>query len=191
MKLSFNILLTALYILITANSVFASAGGGESHGIAWGELLWPAINFAIIAGVLIFFTRKPFGEYFKNRTANIEKSIKEATEAKEIAEKTLTEVRDRLNNTEQETNKIIEAARKTGEKEKESLIAEGEHIKQRIVEQAKASIEFELDKAQQEIKTEAALLALEAAEEEIKKRLGGGEQEKLIEEYIKKIEVKS
>ena len=93
--------------------------------------------------------------------------------------------------TEQETGKIIEAARKTGEKEKEALIAEGEHIKQRIVEQAKASIEFELDKAKQEIKTEAALLALEAAEKEIKKRLGSGEQGKLIDEYIKKIEVKS
>jgi F-type H+-transporting ATPase subunit b len=190
-KLSFFIaILSPVSCLLSPDFAFAS-GGGEHHGIAWGELLWPFINFAILAAILIFFTRKPFKEFFKNRTANIEKSIKEATEAKKLAEKTLAEVRERLNNTEQETSQIIEAARKTGEKEKEALIAEGEHIKQRIVEQAKASIEFELEKAKQAIKSEAALLALEAAEKEIKKRLGSSEQEKLIDEYIKKIEVKS
>ena len=127
-------------LIVVSTVSFASDTGAEHHGIAWGELLWPFINFAVLAGILVFFTRKPFREYFKNRTANIEKSIKEATEAKELAEKTLAEVRERLKNTEQETGQIIEAAKRSGEKEKETLIAEGEHMKQKIVEQAKASI---------------------------------------------------
>lgn len=191
MRISLHIILVTLCLLLTCNTALAGGGGGEQHGIAWNELLWPFINFAILAGILIFFTRKPFREFFKNRTANIEKSIKEATEAKELAEKTLAEVRERLKNTAQETGQIIEAAKRSGEKEKEALIAEGEHIKQKIVEQAKASIEFELEKAKQAIKSEAVLVAIEAAEKEIKKRLGQGEQKKLIDEYIGKIEVKS
>ncbi|MDO8282487.1 MAG: F0F1 ATP synthase subunit B [Thermodesulfovibrionia bacterium] len=177
--------------LASASSEAAENAGAEHHGIAWAELIWPIINFTFLVGILAFFTRKPFKEFFRSRTEKIESSIKTATEAKEIAEKMLTEVRERLNNTRQETDLIIEAAKRTGEKEKASLIAEGEHIKQKIVEQARASIEFELAKARQAIKSEAALLALEAAENEIKKRLGSNEQEKLIDEYIKKIEVAS
>jgi F-type H+-transporting ATPase subunit b len=186
-----HVLFITLYSLASSDAVLASSGAAEQHGIAWEELFWPFVNFSLLVGILVFFTRKPFKEFFKSRTEKIENSIKEATEAKAIAEKTLAEVRDRLKNTEQETGQIIEAARKTGEKEKEALIAEGEHIKQKIVEQAKASIEFELEKAKQSLKSEAALLALEAAEKEISSRLGSGEQEKLIDEYIKKIEVKS
>lgn len=195
-KLAFSIAIPALVLfLISPDLLFASSeaaaehAGAEHHGIAWGELAWPFFNFSLLAGILIFFTRKPFKEFFRSRTEKIETSIKTATEAKELAEKTLAEVRERLKNTAQETDLIIEAAKRTGEKEKASLIAEGEHIKQKIVEQAKASIEFELAKARQAIKSEATLLALEAAENEIKKRLGQKEQEKLIDEYIKKIEV--
>lgn len=175
--------------IASASSGAAEQAGAEHHGIVWSELVWPFINFSLLAGVLIFFTRKPFKEFFRSRTEKIETSIKTATEAKELAEKMLAEVRERLKNTTHETDLIIEAAKRTGEKEKESLIAEGEHIKLKIVEQAKASIEFELAKARQAIKSEAALLALEAAENEIKKRLGRNEQDKLIDEYIKKIEV--
>lgn len=190
------VIISAVSCLLSANLAFASSeaaehAGAEHHGIVWSELVWPVINFTFLAGILAFFTRKPFKEFFRNRTEKIESSIKTATEAKEIAEKMLTEVRERLNDTRQETDLIIEAAKRTGEKEKASLIAEGEHIKQKIVEQARASIEFELAKAKQAIKSEAALLALEAAENEIKKRLGKSEQEKLIDEYIKKIEVAS
>lgn len=195
-KLAFSIAIPALVLfLISPDLLFASSeaaaehAGAEHHGIAWGELVWPFFNFSLLAGILIFFTRKPFKDFFRSRTEKIETSIKTATEAKELAEKTLAEVRERLRNTAQETDLIIEAAKRTGEKEKASLIAEGEHIKQKIVEQAKASIEFELAKARQAIKSEATLLALEAAENEIKKRLGQKEQEKLIDEYIKKIEV--
>ncbi|MBI4824848.1 MAG: F0F1 ATP synthase subunit B [Nitrospirae bacterium] len=187
-------IISSIFFLISpglalASSEAAEHAGAEHHGIAWAELIWPIINFTFLVGILVFFTRKPFKEFFRSRTEKIESSIKTATEAKELAEKTLTEVRARLSDTRQETDLIIEAAKRTGEKEKASLIAEGEHIKQKIVEQAKASIEFELAKARQAIKSETALLALEAAENEIKKRLGSNEQEKLIDEYIKKIEV--
>ncbi len=189
------VLFITLYTLLSSDAALASGGGaaqaGEDHGIAWGDLFWPFVNFFLLVGIIVFFTRKPFSEFFKSRTEKIENSIKEAAEAKALAEKTLAEVRERLKNSEQETGQIIDAARKTGEKEKEALIAEGEHMKQKIVEQAKASIEFELEKAKQSLKSEAALLALEAAEKEISSRLGSGEQEKLIDEYIKKIEVKS
>jgi F-type H+-transporting ATPase subunit b len=164
---------------------------GEHAAFTWKDWFWPVINFAFLVFILVFFARKPFAEYFKNRTALIEKSLKEATEAKELAQKTLNEVRERLNNTDSEIGQIIESARKAGEKEKEAIVADGERLKAKILEQAKANIDFELQKAKEKIKSEAAMMALELAEKQIKEKLGQKEQEALIDDYIKRLEGKN
>ncbi|MFV1976983.1 MAG: F0F1 ATP synthase subunit B, partial [Candidatus Scalindua sp.] len=174
---------------VFAAAVFAIGGGGGEHVTTWKDWLWPVVNFGIIVAVLVYFGRKPIKEYFRKRTELIEKSLKDATEAKELARKTLDEVQGRLKNTELEINKILEASGKTGEREKEALIAQGESLRNKILEQTRANIEFELEKAKKSIKSEAALMALELAEKQIKEKLGRKEQEGLIDEYIKKLEV--
>lgn len=183
------------FFIIAANFIFAasafafSGGGGEHHEFTWKDWVWPIINFSILFGVLFHFGRKPVREFLQKRTELIEKSIKEAEEAKALARKTLDEVQAKLKNTDSEINKILEGAKQAGEREKAALIAEGEHIKERIIEQAKANINFELEKAKKSIKTEAALMALELAEKQIKEKLGQKEQEGLFDDYIKKLEV--
>ena len=186
-----NLIIIVLNLIIVA-SVFASEGGGagEAH-FTYKDWLWPVINFLILVFVLVFFARKPFSEFFKNRTALIEKSLREASEAKEIAQKTLGEVRERLKHTDREIEQILEAAKKSGEKEKQDIIAEGARLKEKIIEQAKANIEFELQKAKDQIKSDAALMALELAEKQIKAQLGREAQEALIDDYIKRLEAKN
>ncbi len=192
LKLKVSVFIFSLFTLHSSlfTVVAFAVGGGEDgeQAFAWNNLLWPVINFAVLVFVLVKFGRKPFKEYFQKRTELIEKSLKEASEAKELAKKTLDEVRERLNNTDKEINDILEAAKKAGEKEKEALIAEGERMKEKILEQAGANIEFELEKAKKSIKSEAALMALELAEKQIKEQLVGKEQERLINEYIEKLE---
>ena len=188
--LFFCLLLTA-YCLLSFNGAFAAEEGGEHVAFTWKDWFWPVINFAVLVFILVFFARKPFAEFFKKRTELIEKSLKEATEAKELAQKTLNEVRERLKNTDSEIGQIIESARKAGEKEKEAIIADGERLKAKILEQAKANIDFELQKAKEKIKSEAAMMALELAEKQIKEKLGQKEQEALIDGYIKRLEAKN
>ena len=185
-------LLSTVYCLLSFTAVLASEGGEHAEkAFTWKDWFWPVINFAFLFFILVFFARKPFAEYFKNRTELIEKSLKEATEAKELAQKTLNEVRGRLKNTDIEIGQIIESAKKAGEKEKEAIIADGERLKANILEQAKANIDFELQKAKEKIKSEAAMMALELAEKQIKEKLGQKEQEALIDDYIKRLEAKN
>jgi F-type H+-transporting ATPase subunit b len=182
---TFIILLNLAFVAVAA----ASGGGGHSEqSFTWKDWLWPVINFAILAFILVFFGRKPAQEYFKKRTELIEQSLKEAKEAKELAQKTLDEVRARLNSTDQEIEQILDAAKKSGEREKSEIVAEGERLKEKIIEQAKASIDFELQKAKEKIKSDAALMALELAEKQIKDKLGKKEQEALVDDYIKRLE---
>ncbi len=187
-----NISIVALgvNVLIATSAYAVGGGGGETH-FTWKDWVWPIINFAILVGVMVKFGGKPVKEFFQNRTAMIEKSLKEATEAKELAQKTLNEVQARFKNTDKEIEKIVEAARKSGESEKEAIIAEGERLKEKILEQAQSNIDFELQKAKETIKADAALMALEIAESQIKEKLGQKEQEALIDDYIKRLEAKN
>ncbi|MBI5740685.1 MAG: F0F1 ATP synthase subunit B [Nitrospirae bacterium] len=191
----FQILAAAILNFAFVALVFAAEEGGghgaEHAGFTWKDWLWPVVNFLVLVAVLVFAARKPFAEFFKNRTALIEKSLKEATEAKELALKALNEVKARVGNTDPEIEEILASARKAGEKEKETIIAEGEQLKEKILEQAKANIDFELQKAKDQIKTEAAMMALELAEKQIKEKLGQKEQEALIDGYIKRLEAKN
>jgi len=180
------------FILHFAFVTTAFAAEGAEHAPSWKAWIWPVINFAILAVILAYGAKKAdVKTQLKKRTELIEKSLKEAEEAKQLAQKALDEVRGRLKNTDREMTEIIEAAKKSGEKEKTALIAEGEKLKNIILQQAKTNIEFELQKARKAIKSEAALSALELAEKQIKEQLGKKEQLTLIDEYIKKIEVKS
>ncbi len=178
-----------LILNFTFAAVAFSAEEAE-HSFAWKDLLWPVINFAVLVAVLVIAARKPIREYFKKRTETVEKSLKEAREAKELAQKALDEVKERVKNVDSEINEILNAARNSGENEKEALIAEGERLRDKIIQQTKSNIEFELQKAKEAIKSEAAIMALELAEKQIKEKLGKKEQETLVDEYIKKLEVK-
>ena len=178
------------FVLIASALAAGEGGHGEVH-FTWRDWLWPVVNFSVLIIILFFFGRKPVSEFFRNRTALIEKSLSEASEAKELAQKTLNEVKERFRNTDSEIEQIIEAARKSGEKEREAIIAEGERLKQRIIEQGKANIDFELQKAKERIKSDAARMALELAEKQIREQLGQKEQEALIDDYIKRLEAKN
>ena len=188
---------TLFYCICVLSSVLcippheiAIAAEEAGHSFSFKDLFWPIVNFAILVVILVKFLAKPVREYFKKRTEMIEKSMEEAGAAKALAQKTLDEVKERLKNIDHDISEIVNAAKKEGKNEKEALITEGEQLKNKILEQAKANIEFELQKAKETIKSEAALLALELAEKKIKENLGTKEQKVLIDEYIKKLEVK-
>jgi F-type H+-transporting ATPase subunit b len=77
--------------------------------------------------------------------------------------------------------------KRSGETERENLIQQGDKLKEKILEQAKANIAFELKHAKEAIKAEAAEIAIELAEKKLKEKLTTEEQEKLLEESIVKI----
>jgi F-type H+-transporting ATPase subunit b len=180
-----------LAVLLINGIVFASGGEGE-HGSNIMDWVWRFLNFAVLVALLVFLARKMgIKEYFKKRTELIEKSIKEATEAKEAAERALKEVEERLKLKDQEVEKIIEAAKKSGEDEREVLIQDGEKMSQKIKDQAKVNIEQELKDAKAQLKAEASLLAIELAEKKIKNKLTRDDQLKILEESLKKLEGKN
>ncbi|MBI5026660.1 MAG: F0F1 ATP synthase subunit B [Nitrospirae bacterium] len=176
--------------LADATVAFASTGGAE-QGIPWKDWLWRILNFAVLVFLLVKFLGKPVKEFLRKRSELIEKSMKEAGEAKELAKKALDEVQGRLKDKDKVLNELLDAARKAGETEKEALTAQGENLKNKILEQAKANIEYELQKAKEAIRSEAIEMSIELAEKGVKEKLGKKEQDRIFEEYLRKLEGKN
>jgi F-type H+-transporting ATPase subunit b len=179
-------------LLVFAAVAFAAEGGGEEHVSIFKEYLWPVINFLILIAVMVFMLKKmDIKGFFKKRTELIEQSLREAREAKELAQKALAEVEERLKVKDTEMEQIIAGAKKSGENEKARLIEEGDKLKTRILEQAKTNIDYEVKRAKESIKEEAVEIAMELAEKKLKEKLSKDEQLKLLEESLAKIEGKN
>jgi len=173
--------------LVFVSIVFASAGGEEAHPSLVKEYAFKIINFVVIFGLIYYFARKPVKNMLKQRTEMIEKTLKEAQEAKELAQKALQEVQTRIQSKDKEIDEIMSTSRHAGEQERERIIEEGNRLKERIFEQAKVNIQYEVKSAKEAIKAEAVEIAMELAEKKIKEKMTKEEQEKLLQDSLMKI----
>ncbi len=177
----------AAIIMLYAAMAFAETGGHEEGYTFIGDWLPRIINFAILAAVLIIFTRKPVRDAFKARTAEIARSIQESREARERANKALAEMEQKLKDLQAETDRMLAEARARGEKDKEALVAEGRKIAADIQAQVKATIDIEVQKAKTGLAVEASLLSIDLAEGRIKNTINAQDHERILKEYIDKM----
>jgi len=182
-------LFTFHFSLFFAFAAVAFGSGGEEGAQVpiWKDYIWKIINFGILVFILLKFAKKPFQAFLKQRTEMIEKTLKEARDAKELAQKALQEVEARFKTKDKEIEEILSASKRAGEVERERILEESNRLKERIFEQAKVNIEYELKHAKEAIKAEAVELAMELAEKKLKEKLTKDEQERLFEESLTKI----
>jgi F-type H+-transporting ATPase subunit b len=178
-------MLLAVSCQLTASIAFASGGGEEgSAGAIAKDYLWKIINFGILFFILYKFGKKPLQSFLKQRTELIEKTLKEAKEAKELAQKALAAVEERLKARDREIGEIVSSAKESGEKEKARLIEEGSRMKEKILEQARTNIAYEVKRAKETIMEEASAIAIELAEKKLKEKLTQEEQLKLLDDSL-------
>jgi len=180
---------TAATLVFAAIAFAEEAGhGGQEETITFmGDWLPRLVNFAIIAGVVVYFLRKPARDFFKNRTSEIAKALEESQLARERAVAALAEMDRKIKDLEAEMGRLIADARNRGEKDKEALIVEGGKVAQDVQAQVKQGIDIELQKARTTLAVEAALLSLELAEGKIKEKISSQDQERIVKEYISKV----
>lgn len=126
-----------------------------------------ALNFVVIAGAIVWLSRKYLPHAFRNRTASIQKAIAEARKTSEEANRRLADIESRLSRLDSE----IEEMRATAEKE---VASEDERIKiaaaedvRRIVASAEQEIAAAAKSARRDLTTYAADLAVALARKQI------------------------
>jgi F-type H+-transporting ATPase subunit b len=182
-------LLSTVVAMLIGTAVFASeaAEGGHEQITFLGDWLPRLVNFAIIAAIVVYFSRKPIRDFFKNRSLEIAKAMQESREARERAVAALAEMERKIKDLEAETNRLIEDARARGEKDKQALIDEGRKMVSDIDAQVKQGVDIEVQKAKSALQAEASTLAVDLAEKSIKENISPKDHERIVKEYITKV----
>jgi F-type H+-transporting ATPase subunit b len=182
----FMLLLYSLSVVFTAAVAFAEEEVAEPMTFM-GDWLPRLVNFAIIAGVLVYFARKPVRDFFANRSAEIAKSMQESQEARDRATAALADMERKIRELDAETDRMISEARARGEKDRQALAAEGKKVVEEIQAQVKQGIDLEVQKAKTALAVEAAVLSIDLAEGNIKSKIGNQDHERIVKEYISKV----
>ena len=179
----------AAAFLLAAAAAFASEEGAHhGGGIPWGDIAKQAINLAILAGVLVYFLRKPVSSFLQDRSEMMRKSIDEAAVARDEAPKKLEAIDTRMAQLSEEVAKLNSRMDSEAAAEAKALRETVDAEIERIRVQAEFSGEQEVKKARAELQQEASVLAARAAEELVRKSLSPQDQERLVKENIEKIE---
>jgi F-type H+-transporting ATPase subunit b len=126
------------------------------------------LNFAVIAGAILYFSRKSLPGMFRDRTASIQRAMQEARLASEDANRRLAEIETRLSRLDAEIGGMRAAAEKEAAAEEARIKAAAEQDARKIVESAEQEIATAAKSARRELTAYAANLAVSLAGKQIK-----------------------
>ena len=178
---------SALFVLQFAVSAHAAEeGGNATAGRATEIFKW--INFAIVAGALVWVFGKVLPPKFGSHAEMIGSAITKATAAKAAADAQLREAETKLANLQKEVAELRAFAARESAAEVERLRAATQNDAQKIAAAAKAEIEAAERTARLALKALAANLAVDGAESLLAKQLNAQAQEALISNFVESLE---
>lgn len=168
--------------------VFASEGGGHADsGALLKDFLYRSLNFVLMVGLLAYFVTKPIRNGLKSRSKEIEKVLADAEAAKQAAEAKYREYSEKLSKATEEIEGITLSIRREGELEREKILAAAKEMAVKIEQEADNKALSAVVKARVELRQEATRLAVELAEEMLKKQVSADDQKRLVDEYMLKV----
>ena len=161
--------------------------GEEQHGESAWAFAGKLFNFAVLAGLLVYFLRTPIRDYLANRGTQIRNDLVTAAAMKEDAARQIIEIDAKLKQLPGE----LDALRARGQRE---IAAEQTRIEQaavaerdRLLEQTRREIALQLRAARRELVSHAADLAVQVARERIRARMTSEDQRRLVDRYLEQV----
>lgn len=163
-----------------------SEAEGE-HGSDVVGMIARFVNFAILAGTLVYLLRSPLASYLAGRSSQIRTDLVNAAEMKQAAAAQIEDIDRKMKALPGE----LEALRTQGAQEiaaEESRIrAAAAAERDRLLEQARRDIDMQVKIAERELVSHAADLAVGVATERIKKHITDDDQKRLVDRYVRQL----
>lgn len=182
--LSFLVLL--LGVLSISTALGASGGDGGSKGWISTDT-YRVMNFAVLVIVLVYLLRKPLTQALSSRIKVIKDQLEDLEARKDEAERKLVEYNEKLAQLELEAEKIVDDYIKQGHEAKERIMKEAEASAEKLKVQARRNIEHEFEQAKSALQEEIFETSLRKAEEIIKSKISEDDQDRIVDEYLKKV----
>ncbi len=179
--------LTALAVSAPAAALAATQGGEHAPLFSTG-LLYHAINFAILAGILIFLLRKPVRDFTAGRRDDVRKAVEEAQAARTRAEAALAEYRAKMANVDAELAQLKAEILAAGEREKNQLLDAAKQQADKLIADAKLVGEQEVRRARETLRADMVAMAAELAAQQVAGALSAEDKSKQFGEFVSKLE---
>jgi len=186
-RLPFSLVGVVFVLLFAVTGAHAAEEGGNA-AVERATEIFKWINFAIVAGVLVWVFGKLLPPVFRKKAEAISSAITNATNAKAAADAQLRDAETRLANLQKEVAELRAYSERESVAEVERLRAATQNDALKIAAAARAEIEAAERAARLELKALAANLAVDGAESLIAKQLTPQAQESLISNFVKSLE---
>jgi len=181
-----------LYTLASVLILAAEGAEGAEEGGSGSDLLIPAIDeliAGIIAFAVIFFVIWKWAlpaltQTRDKRSIEIKGRLEAAEEARQQAETLRKDYEDHLAQARDEANRIVEAARQSGESARKDILAKAETEADSIKERAQAELQGERERVAGQLRSRVAGLSLDVAERVVGQSMDRDAQQALVEQFI-------
>ncbi|WP_432635221.1 F0F1 ATP synthase subunit B [Candidatus Avelusimicrobium sp.] len=156
----------------------------------YGVLALTVCNFLLLVYLLKKFAWNRIIGALESREQQIAQDKLQAQQAREAAEKVKRELDEKLSQIADEAAKKMAEAVKMGETQKEQLLAAAKEQSERLVEQAKAQIEAEKNKALSDVRGEIARVSVLAASKVIEQQLNEDSAKAVVDRVLAEVKAK-
>jgi F-type H+-transporting ATPase subunit b len=163
------------------------AQGEEAHDEGWLPVIAKTVNFAILAGVLVYFLKTPLTEYLSSRIVKVRQDLVTAAETREAATRQLSDIHAKLAALPGELDALKQRGADEIAAERVRIQQAAEAERQRLLEHARREIDMRLRVARRELLDHAATLAVAVASERIKRSITPDDQARLVERYTSQL----
>ena len=172
--------LAAAALLLVPESAHAAAEG-EAESI-WATIA-RLINFAILAGGLVYFLRSPLMKHLEARGTQIRQDLVTAAEMRAAASAQLADIERKMTALPAELDALTRQGAEDVKTEKARIAQAAAAERERLIDQTRRDIETRLRIARRELTAHAAQLAVTVAEERIRRTITSDDQLRLVDRY--------
>lgn len=173
----------AVCIFCMAGPALAQEGEPSPADTGIGSLTrW--LNFAIVAGTIVYFAVKKGRPYFRQSAAAIAEKIAEGARAREAAEQRRREIETKMAGLDKEIAEMRAAAKRDSDAEAKRLRAMAREEAEKIEQSAQGEIAAAERAGRLELKALTARLALEQAEALLKQELSAERDAGLVRTFV-------
>ena len=181
------VFLTILVMFMAGPDVVLAAADADEGHSSWMPTIAKMFNFAVLAGILVYFLRAPIAGYLRSRSETIRKDLVEAASLRSSAEAQLTTIRTQLAKLPAE----LEALKRRGQEE---LAAEGVRMKEvtarerdRLLERTRRDIDLQFRLARRALLEHTAELSISLARRRVEQTITSDDHRRLIDQYAAEV----
>lgn len=161
--------------------VFAAGGLADLDvGLFW----WTLVLFAIFATILGKFGWKPLLATIEERERSVRTAVEGAAAANLEAQALLEKHKEMIREATKERDEMLKRAAQEADQVKADLVARARAEGDQLLQRARLEIERDKAKAIQDLRSQVADLAMDAASKIVASSLSPEAQKKLVDEFI-------